>query len=226
MRNYKYYSVITGLFSATLLISNILDTKIFMFGTLDLPAGIILFPLAYLFGNILTEVYGYAASRKVIWTGFASLILMIVFLELGRVLPAASFWTYQDSFNNILGHIPRIVIASISAYFIGEFCNSFVLAKLKVKTKGKGMPIRFVGSTIVGQAVDTTVFVSIAFIGVLPLYSLGSIILSAWAFKVGWEIIALPMTLPIVKWLKKVENEDYYDKETNFNPFQLKYDQI
>ncbi|WP_291124917.1 queuosine precursor transporter [Flavobacterium sp. UBA6031] len=222
MKNYKYYSVITGLFSAILVISNILDTKIFMFAGLDLPAGIILFPLAYLIGDILTEVYGYAASRKVIWTGFASLILLISFLELGRILPAASFWSYQESFNNILGHVPRIVIASISAYFIGEFCNSFVLAKLKVKTEGKGMPIRFVASTLVGQAVDTTVFVSIAFIGVLPFNSLFPIILSAWAFKVGWEIIALPMTLPIVKWLKKVENEDYFDKETDFNPFQIK----
>jgi queuosine precursor transporter len=219
MRSYKYLSVITGLFTAALLISNTLDTKIFMLGSLALPAGIILFPLVYLFGDILTEVYGYAATRKVIWTGFASLLLMVIFYEIGRGLPPAPFWPNQQAFDQVLGHVPRIVAASVAAYFVGEFCNSYVLAKIKVKMKGRAMPLRFILSTVVGQAVDTTVFVIIAFAGVFELDQLISLIISGWAVKVAWEIIALPITIPIVKWLKRTENEDYFDKDTNFSPF-------
>lgn len=222
MKNYKYYSVITGLFTACLLISNTLDTKIFMFSSLALPAGIILFPLAYLFGDVLTEVYGYSSSRKVIWTGFFSLLLMITFYEIARNLSPAPFWKNQSSFDAIFSHVPRIVIASISAYFIGEFCNSFVLAKLKVKQSGSKMWLRFTASTIVGQAVDTTVFVLIAFSGSMIFSEMIQVIISAWLFKVSWEILALPITLPIVKWLKKVENEDYFDTNTDFNPFNVK----
>ena len=124
MKHYRHFSTITALFTATLLISNTLDNKVFKLGSLDLPAGIILFPLAYLFGDVLTEVYGYAASRKVIWTGFASLLLMVLTYEIARVLPAASFWSYQEAYNAILGRVPRIVAASMTAYFAGEFCNS------------------------------------------------------------------------------------------------------
>mgnify|MGYP006424811523 CR=1 FL=1 len=221
MKNYKYLPVITGLFAASLLISNTLDTKVFTLWSLALPAGIILFPIAYLFGDILTEVYGYGASRKVIWTGFASLTLMVIFYEIARVIEPAPFWEYQESFENVLGKVPRIVAASIAAYFFGEFTNSFVVAKMKVKSDGKGMALRFAVSTIFGQAVDTTVFVTIAFLGTMSLNDLGLIILSGWGFKVAWEIIALPISIPLVKWLKKVENEDYYDKKTNFNPFKL-----
>ena len=221
MKSYKYYSVITGLFTASLLISNTLDTKIFMLGSLALPCGIILFPIAYVFGDILTEVYGYGASRKVIWTGFASLLLMVLTYQIAGALPAASFWEHQQDYENILGKVPRIVAASVIAYFLGEFANSFTIAKLKIKTEGKGLAKRFVASTFVGQFIDTTVFVAIAFSGSMPASALVSITISAWAFKVAWEIIALPISLPIVKWLKKVENEDYYDTVTNFNPFKV-----
>lgn len=232
MKSYKYLSFITGIFTATLLISNTLDTKIFSLGPLNLPngvslgplnlpSGIILFPLAYIFGDILTEVYGYALSRRVIWTGFISLLLMILTYEVARILPAAPFWAHQEAYNNILGHVPRIVIASIAAYFVGEFCNSYVLAKIKVRTKGKAMPLRFVASTVVGQAVDTTVFVIIAFTGVYRPLDMASIIVSGWAFKVIWEIIALPFTIPVVNYIKKAENEDYFDVDTNFNPFSF-----
>lgn len=219
MQSYKYLSVITGLFTATLLISNTLDTKIFMLGSLALPAGIILFPLAYLFGDVLTEVYGYAATRKVIWTGFASLLLMVIAYEIGRWLSPAPFWPNQLAYDQVLGHVPRIVAASVTAYFAGEFCNSYVLAKIKVKMDGRVMPLRFVLSTVVGQAVDTTVFVIIAFVGVFGLDQLISVTISGWAVKVAWEIIALPVTLPFVKWLKRTENEDYFDRDTNFSPF-------
>lgn len=193
-----------------------------MFGSLAFPAGIILFPIAYLFGDILTEVYGYSASRKVIWTGFASLILMVVAFEVAIMLKPAPFWQYQSDFEHILGHVPRIVVASIVAYFLGEFSNSFVLAKMKVKQGGKSMALRFIASTFCGELVDTTVFVFVAFIGVMKAGELFGIILSAWLFKVCWEIIALPISIPLVRFLKKRENEDHFDDKTNFNPFTLK----
>lgn len=221
MRSYRYLPIITGLFTTTLILSNTLDTKIFMLGSLELPAGIVVFPLAYLFADVLTEVYGYAASRTVIWTGFASLLLMVFTYELVRRLPAASFWTQQAAYDAILGQLPRIVAGSIIAYFAGEFCNSYVLAKIKVKMNGRIMPLRFVLSTVVGQFVDTTTFVAIAFTGVYPTTSLVSITISAWIVKVGWEVLALPITLPVVRSLKRTENEDYYDRDTNFNPFVL-----
>ncbi len=220
-RDYKFLVLISGLFSATLLISNTLDTKIFSFFGMTLPAGIILFPLAYLFGDILTEVYGYSASRKVIWGGFFSLLLMVACFEIGIRLPPAGFWENQDAFAKTLGHIPRIVTASVAAYFAGEFCNSFVLAKLKVFTQGKGMATRFIASTLVGQAVDTTVFVLIAFTGVFAVSELVKITVSAWLLKVAWEVIALPATIPIVKALKRAENEDFFDTNTDFNPFHV-----
>ncbi len=219
MKQFKYLGLITGLFTATLLISNTLDNKIFTLAGLALPAGILLFPLAYVFGDVLTEVYGYAASRSVIWTGFLALALMVGSYELARILPPADFWTHQDAYEAILGRVPRIVAASIVAYFIGEFCNSYVLAKMKVMMRGAAMPVRFVASTVVGQLVDTVVFVLIAFTGTMPGSALFAITLSAWAVKVGWEVIALPVTLPVVRALKRAENEDYFDTDTNFNPF-------
>lgn len=221
MRNYKFYAMITGLFASCLIISNILDTKIFHILGLDLPGGIILFPIVYVFGDMLTEVYGYSMSRKVIWTGFGALVIMVLATLIVQKLPPAAFWTLQKEYDDILGKIPRIVIASITAYFLGEFVNSYTIAKLKVRTGGKQMSLRFILSTVVGQFVDTTVFVLIAFTGLMDMNSLVMVILSGWAFKVTWEIIALPVTIPLVKWLKKKENEDYYDRNTDFNPFKL-----
>lgn len=221
MKSYKYYPMITGLFAACLVISNMLDTKIFKFFSLDLPGGIILFPIVYVFGDMLTEVYGYSLSRRVIWTGFAALLLMVVTSVIVQHLQPASFWTLQKEYDDILGKVPRIVAASVTAYFLGEFANSYTIAKLKVKDEGKRMPLRFVLSTVVGQFVDTTVFVLIAFTGQMDFNALVMVTLSAWTFKVAWEIIALPITLPLVKWLKKKENEDYYDRNTNFSPFKL-----
>jgi uncharacterized integral membrane protein (TIGR00697 family) len=229
MKNYKYLPIVTGLFTAVLLISNILDVKIFKvfdfgflaFDSFNLPAGVILFPIAYVFGDLLTEVYGYSTSRKVIWTGFGALLLFIVFSQLAILLPAGEGWNLHETYNTMLTHVPRIIIASITAYFVGEFTNSFILAKMKVKTEGKGMASRFVVSTIFGEFVDPAVFVLIAYAGQMPLYILISILVPAWLFKVAWEVIALPLSIPLVKWLKRVENEDYFDKNTNFNPFKL-----
>lgn len=222
MKPYRFLPIITGLFTVTLTLSNTLDTKIFMLGSLALPAGIVLFPLAYIFADVLTEVYGYGASRKVIWTGLVTLVLTVLTYEGARRLPPAPFWPYQTAFDAILGHVARIVFASIIAYFAGEFCNSYVLAKVKVRMNGKAMSVRFVLSTIVGQFVDTTTFVAIAFIGVYNPRELVSIALSAWFVKVAWEVIALPITLLIVRKIKRLENEDYYDRDTDFNPFVLR----
>lgn len=221
MKHYKYFSIITGLFAACLVISNILDTKFFQIGQTAFPAGIILFPIVYVFGDVFTEVYGYAQSRKAIWTGFFSLLIAVIFFEIGRRLPPASFWEHKEAFDIILGKIPRIVTASITAYFAGEFSNSYTMAKLKLFQKGKSMPVRFVASTLIGQAVDTSVFIVIAFAGTMGFGDLVTVFVSAWLFKVAWEIIALPVSIPVVRWLKKAENEDYYDKDTNFNPFKL-----
>ncbi len=221
MKVYKYYPMITGLFAACLVISNILDTKIFQFLSLNLPGGIVLFPVVYIFGDILTEIYGYSLSRRVIWTGFFSLLLMVLASTIVHSLPSADFWKLDHEYDQILGKVPRIVIASISAYFLGEFVNSFVLAKLKVRMGGKNMSLRFIASTLLGQFVDTLVFVIIAFTGQMGTEALISITLSAWAFKVAWELIALPFTVLIVKWLKKVENADHYDVNTNFTPFKI-----
>jgi uncharacterized integral membrane protein (TIGR00697 family) len=232
VKSYKYLSFITGLFTATLLISNTLDTKLFSLGTLNLPggislsleplpAGIILFPLAYVFGDVLTEVYGYATSRKVIWTGFVSLLLMALAYEAARLLPAASGWGHQGSFENVLKHTWEIVLASVMAYFAGEICNSYALAKIKVRMRGRAMPFRLVASTVVGQLVDTSVFVLVAYSRRLPPQELIRAIILGWTFKVLWEVVALPLTMRIVSYLKRAEGVDYYDVHTNFNPFHF-----
>ncbi len=222
MKNYGYFPIITGLFVACLLISNILDVKIFVLFGFTLPAGIILFPIVYLFGDIFTEVYGYKASRKAIWTGFVSLILATVLFQLAGLIPPAPFWEYQREYELILGKLPRIATASIVAYFMGEFTNSIVLSRLKVRTRGKGMSFRFVLSTIFGEAVDTSVFIIIAFAGVVPASTLLAMFFSGWVVKVLWEILVLPVTIPFVNWLKKAEGLDAFDDDVDYNPFKLK----
>ncbi len=221
MKNYKYFSIITGIFCASLIISNLLDTKFFEIGRTAFPAGIILFPVVYVFGDIFTEVYGYSQSRKAIWGGFFSLILFVITLEIARHLPPAGFWKDQAAFDTVLGKVFRIVVASIVAYLCGEFVNSITIAKMKLKQRGKAMPLRFIVSTLFGQAVDTAIFIIIAFSGTMPANVMLTVFFSAWLFKVAWEVVALPLSILLVTWLKKVENEDYYDKDTNFNPFKI-----
>ncbi len=221
MKQYKYFSFITGIFCAALVISNVLDTKLFQIGSAAFPAGIILFPIVYVFGDIFTEVYGFSYSRKAIWAGFFSLLIMVITLEIARHLEPAGFWKNQEAFEAILGKVWRIAIASIVAYLSGEFVNSFTMAKMKVKQGGKSMPIRFVVSTIFGQAVDTSVFILIAFAGTMNFSAMFTLFLSAWAFKVIWEVLVLPISIPLVNRLKKIENEDYYDNNTDFNPFKI-----
>jgi queuosine precursor transporter len=221
-KNYKYFDIIMALFVAVLLISNIASTKILVLWKFTFDGGTLLFPLSYIFGDILTEVYGYRRSRRVIWIGFFCAGLMSLVLMLVTALPAASDWPFQESFENILGLTPRIVLASLIAYFAGEFSNSYLLAKLKIKTKGKFLWLRTISSTLLGEGIDTVLFVFIAFWGILPTSLLITIFISNYIFKSGLEIILTPATYKVVKFLKNREGEDYYDHNTNFNPFSVK----
>ena len=222
-KSFKHLDSITALFITVLLISNVASTKIVAFGPFTFDGGTILFPLRYIFGDILTEVYGYAHSRKVIWLGFgAALIMSATFMIVGALPPAAD-WPNQDAYDKILGLTPRIVMASLIAYFAGEFSNSLVLAKLKVRTNGRYLWLRTISSTLLGQMVDTTLFILIAFSGV-PGFSnslIWTLIVSNYLFKCGVEILFTPITYWITGWLKQQEHEDYYDRDTNFSPFQF-----
>jgi queuosine precursor transporter len=218
-RRYKYIDLVTASFVAVLIISNVASTKIVLMGPFSFDGGTVLFPLAYIFGDVLTEVYGYGRSRRVIWTGFFWIALAAIIFGLIDVLPAAKDYPFTQDFHNILGQTPRIVIASMIAYFSGEFSNSFVLAKMKILTKGKWLWTRTIGSTLVGEGVDTILFIMIAFVGVLPTSLLWAVVLSNYIFKCGLEAVMTPVTYRVVNFLKKVEQEDYYDYDTNFSPF-------
>jgi hypothetical protein len=220
-RDFKYLDVITAFFVAVLLISNVASTKIVKLVWFSFDGGTILFPLSYIFGDILTEVYGYARSRKVIWLGFASALLMsVIFIIVGK-LPPAPGWNNQDAYDKVLGLTPRIVTASLIAYFLGEFSNSFILAKMKILTRGRWLWTRTIGSTLVGEFVDTMFFVLIAFLGLLPKQLLIATIISNYVFKVGVEVVFTPLTYRIVVFLKRREHEDHYDYQTDFSPFRV-----
>ena len=220
-KSFKYFEFVMVSFVAVLMISNIASTKILDLGPFTFDGGTILFPLSYIFGDVLTEVYGYARSRRVIWSGFAAAALMAGVLALVGALPADASWSGQEAYNTILGQTPRIVAGSLIAYFVGEFSNSVVLAKLKVRTEGRWLWIRTIASTLVGEGLDTIIFVLIAFYGTLPSETLIAVMLSNYVFKVGLEALLTPVTYWVVNKLKKAEQEDYYDRDTDFNPFTL-----
>ncbi len=217
----KYFDLIGMAFIAVLLVSTIAAQKLFVLGPLVLPAGILLFPLAYIFGDVLTEVYGYARSRRIVWMGFAMSLLMAVVFTIAVALPPAPGWPMQESFAAVLGFVPRVVFASLIAYLCGEFVNAYVLAKLKVRTAGRHLWLRTIASTLIGEAIDTAIFMTVAFSGVLPLPVLLVASISAYLVKVGYEIAATPMTYAIVKALKRAEGIDHYDVGTDFNPFRF-----
>jgi uncharacterized integral membrane protein (TIGR00697 family) len=218
-KNYKYLITISVFFVAVLLISNIASTKIVDFGYFTFDGGTLLFPLSYIFGDILTEVYGYKNSRKVIWLGFFSAFIMsLVFIVVG-ILPPAPGWENQSAYEAILGSTPRIVLASLVAYLCGSFSNSIIMAKMKILTKGKHLWTRTIGSTVVGEFIDSTLFILIAFAGVLPSSLLLTLIASNYIFKTMIEILFTPITYRIVRFLKKNEGADVYDTETKLNPF-------
>jgi hypothetical protein len=220
-RDYKYFDLITALFVAVLLISNVASTKIMRLGPFTFDGGTILFPVSYIFGDILTEVYGYRRSRRVIWTGFFCTGLMAAVLAIVGALPPAQGWDNQAAYQAILGQTPRIVLGSLIAYFAGEFSNSYTLAKMKIWTGGRWLWMRTIGSTLVGVGVDTLLFVVVAFAGTMPWALLWSIIISNYVFKVGVEAAMTPVTYRVVSFLKRVEHEDVYDVGTDFNPFKM-----
>jgi queuosine precursor transporter len=225
MRQYRYLDIIMALFVAVLLISNIASSARFVnLGSplLTFDGGTLLFPLSYIFGDVLTEVYGYRRSRRVIWTGFFCTALLSVTLWVVGRLPAEAEWSSrvgQAAYDAVLGSTPRIVVASLIAYFVGEFSNSFVLAKLKVLTSGRWLWTRTIGSTIIGEGLDTLLFVTIAFAGTMSSRVLLNVILSNYLFKTGLETLMTPLTYRVVRFLKRAENEDYYDYQTRFSPF-------
>ena len=210
-----------ALFVAVLLISNVASTKIMRLGPFTFDGGTILFPVSYIFGDILTEVYGYRRSRRVIWTGFFCTGLMAAVLAIVGALPPAQGWDNQAAYQAILGQTPRIVLGSLIAYFAGEFSNSYTLAKMKIWTGGRWLWMRTIGSTLVGEGVDTLLFVVVAFAGTMPWALLWSIIISNYVFKVGVEAAMTPVTYRVVSFLKRVEHEDVYDVGTDFNPFKV-----
>ncbi len=185
-------------------------------------AGVLFFPIIYLFGDFLTEVYGYARSRKVVWAGFISLAFITLMSWVVVGLPPAADWPHQAAYETVFGSTPRIVAGSMLAYFFGEFFNSYTLAKMKLLTNGRLLFVRTIGSTIVGEGVDTLIFYPIAFGGIWPNSLLFTVMLSNYVVKILWEVLATPFTYRFVAWLKRVENEDYYDRSTDFNPFSIK----
>ncbi len=219
MKEYRFLALITGFFVAVLIISNIASSKILVLGPFTFDGGTILFPVSYIFGDVLTEVYGYRKSRQVIWIGFASTLLMVAVLAIVGFLPSAAGWENQDAYMKILGTTPRIVAGSLIAYFAGEFSNSYILARMKIFTRGRWLFTRTIGSTIVGEGVDTVFFASIAFAGTIPGSTLGALLLSNYVFKVGVEVVFTPLTYTVVGYLKRREQVDVYDYQTNFNPF-------
>jgi uncharacterized integral membrane protein (TIGR00697 family) len=214
--------VVTALFVTSLLTANIIAVKLVALGALVVPAGVVIFPLSYIFGDVLTEVYGYRQARRVIWLGFFCNLLMVAAIWFGGLLPAASFWDAQPAYERILGFTPRLLAASFAAYLVGEFANSYVLARLKVATRGRWLWTRTIGSTLVGQALDSGVFITLAFVGVIPTAdALLTAILTQWLLKSAYEIVVTPLTYAVVGFLKRAEGLDTYDYDTRFNPLLL-----
>jgi uncharacterized integral membrane protein (TIGR00697 family) len=210
--------VITGLFVGILVLSNVLASKMVQVGPFVFDGGTLLFPLSYIFGDVLTEVYGYKATRKVIWTGLAMLILMSANIWLIGALPAEPSWRLQDAYDGLLAVVPRIALASVLGYFAGEYSNSVVLSRLKVVTKGRRLWLRTIGSTLVGELFDTLIFVCIAFAGLYSAEVLVAMILSNYLFKCGIEVAFTPLTYRVVAFVKGREGQDAFDHGESYNP--------
>jgi hypothetical protein len=214
--------IITALFVTCLITANVITTKLIGLGFLVFPAAIIVFPLSYIFGDVLTEVYGFSTARRVIWLGFLCNLIFVFFVWIGQILPAASFWKNQEAYVNILGAAPRILLASFLGYLVGEFSNSMILSRLKVIMQGRWLWVRTISSTVVGEGFDTAIFLTVAFFGTPSFIPI--MIIYHWTAKVLIEIAATPITYVLVNWLKKAEATDQYDAKISFNPFSVKAD--
>jgi queuosine precursor transporter len=229
-RSYRYYEFVMAAFVTVLICSDLIgpakicQIHVPLLGTLTFGAGVLFFPISYIFGDILTEVYGYARSRRVIWAGFSALGFASFMATVVVALPPAAFWTHQDAYEIAFGNTWRIVAASMTAYFCGEFVNSYVLAKMKILTAGRWLWTRIIGSTILGEAVDSAIFYPLAFYGagIIPDDKLPLVMVAQFVTKVGVEVLFTPLTYKVVALLKRAENEDYYDRGTDFNPFTLR----
>jgi len=210
-----------AVFVTCLLTANIIAAKLIVVGGVVLGAGIVIFPVSYIVSDVLTEVWGYAVARRVIWLGFACNALMVAAVWLAGGLAPAPFWKGQAAYAEIFGQTPRILVASFLAYLVGEFANAFALAKLKIATEGRFLWVRTIGSTIVGEGLDTLVFVTLAFSGQVPSGVLVVMITGQWVAKVAYEAAATPLTYAVVGWLKAREHLDTYDRMTDFNPIRL-----
>jgi len=214
-----WFVIAVGIFITSLVVANIISVKLTEFGLLVFPVGVVIFPISYIFGDVLTEVYGYKKARRVIWLGFICNLLAVLAIKAAQALPPASFWEGQNAFATIMGNTPRLLIASFIAYLIGEFANSFVLAKMKIMTEGRWLWMRTIGSTLIGEGLDS--LISIAFYGLIPTSGLLSSILTQWLIKSSYETVITPITYLVVNKLKKLEEEDAFDYQTDFNPFSI-----
>jgi len=227
-RNYRYFDLVMVGFVTVFLCSNLIgpakaaQITLPYYGAFQFGAGVLFFPMAYIFGDILTEVYGYARARKVIWAGFIAMAFAAIMASVVVALPPAPGWPNQAAYETVFGQTPRIVMASMVAYFAGEFVNSYVLAKMKVADNGKRMGRRFVISTVAGQGVDSVLFYPLAFYGLWENTLLLKVMAAQWVLKILVEIVLLPITVRVVRALKKVEAEDVFDRDTKFSPFSLK----
>jgi uncharacterized integral membrane protein (TIGR00697 family) len=210
-----------GVFVTCLLTANTIAGKLISVGGVVLPAAIIVFPVSYVVADVLTEVWGYAAARRVIWLGFGCNLLMVVAIWLGGEIPPAPVWSGQEAYRQILGQTPRILLASFLAYLAGEFANAYVLARVKIVTRGRWLWVRTIGSTLVGQALDSAIFIGLAFAGTVPAGVLAGIVVAQWGAKVLYEAAATPLTYLAVGWLKSREGVDTFDYGTDFNPIRL-----
>ncbi|HEY8351702.1 MAG TPA: queuosine precursor transporter [Sphingomonadales bacterium] len=221
-RTFRYYDLVMAAFVAVLLCSNIIGpAKIATLWGFTFGAGVLFFPISYVFGDVLTEVYGYARARKVIWAGFAALAFAAFMSFVIVSLPPAEGWPHQEAYAAVLGQTPRIVAASLTAFLTGELINAYVLARMKVWTKGRYLWTRTIGSTIVGQAADSLVFYPIAFYGVWSTDLMITVMISNFLVKTGWEAVLTPITYKVVGALKKAEGVDHFDYDTDFTPFAL-----
>ncbi|MEJ2493113.1 MAG: queuosine precursor transporter [Ignavibacteriaceae bacterium] len=222
IKKFKYYDLIMAAFVTVLLCSNIIGAeKVVTIAGFSFGAGILFFPISYFFNDVLTEVYGYARSRKVVWAGFGAMGFASFMSWVVVSLPPAQGWIHQSAYEVVFGQPPRIVAASLLAFISGEFVNSYTLAKMKVFTTGRFLWMRTIGSTIAGEAADSLIFYPVAFYGFWPNDLLITVMITNYVIKVSWEVIATPITYKVVGFLKRKEHEDYYDKDTNFTPFSI-----
>ncbi len=215
------FLILVAVFITCLITANIIAVKLIAVFSMVLPAAIIIFPISYIIGDVLTEVYGFHRARQIIWLGFLCNLLVVLAILGGQILPPAPFWEQQAAYEQILGYTPRLLLASFAAYLIGEFSNSLVLAKMKIITNGRWLWTRTIGSTLVGQGLDSLVFITLAFVDVIPLGALASAIVTQWLFKSIYEVLATPLTYLTVNFIKRKEGLDVYDYHTRFNPFVI-----